>query len=121
MNNTDISESKQRQLANLKPFPKGVSGNPLGRPVGSVSPIGRVKQIFEEHPEEFESFIRGYLKDPSNRKHIVEMIDGGPRGSGIDVNIDNRSITFIGSADQNKEIDEFVISRYKELEKEGKV
>lgn len=37
------------------------------------------------------------------------------------VNIDNRSITFTGSEDQNKEIDEFVISRYKELEKEGKI
>jgi hypothetical protein len=42
-------------------------------------------------------------------------------GSKIDVNIDNRSITFIGSVEQNKEIDEFVISRYKELEREGKV
>jgi hypothetical protein len=78
---TDISESKQRQLANLKPFIKGVSGNPAGRPKGSLSVIGSIKQMFEEDPEQFQDFINKYLKDPRNRQHIVEMIDGRPKGS----------------------------------------
>lgn len=96
MNNTTaISESKQRSLANLKPFVKGVSGNPAGRPVGSVSPIGEIKKIFEESPEKLKEFINAYLRDPHNRQHIVEMIDGKPKGSSAEVNIgDNRKVIY---------------------------
>lgn len=95
--NTEISESKQRQLAGLKPFPKGVSGNPLGRPKGSLSVIGSIKQIFEENPDQFQDFINKYLKDPKNRQHIVEMIDGRPKGSdttvAVGVNVNNYQLT----------------------------
>ena len=45
-----------------------------------LSPIGEVIRIFEDEPERFKEFIDGYLKDPSNRRHIVEMIDGKPDG-----------------------------------------
>jgi len=96
-NNTAISESKQRQLAGLKPFPKGVSGNPAGRPKGSLSVIGSIKQIFESDPEQFQEFINKYLKDPRNRQHIVEMIDGKPQGSttniAVGVNVSNYQLT----------------------------
>jgi hypothetical protein len=60
-------------------FKKGESGNPAGRPKGSLSVIGRLKQMWEEDPEDFESFVKGYKADPLNRKHITEMIDGKPQ------------------------------------------
>lgn len=62
------------------PFVKGDPRiNYAGRPKGSISPITRVKQIFEEDPDKFSEFIDGYIKDPQNRKHVVEMLDGKPK------------------------------------------
>lgn len=98
-NNTELSESKQRQLAGLKPFQKGVSGNPAGRPKGSLSVIGSIKQMFENNPEQFQEFINKYLKDPRNRQHIVEMIDGKPRGSETNVAVQINQYT--GTPEQN--------------------
>ena len=60
-------------------FKKGQISNPRGKPKGCVSPISRVKQIFKNNPATFKKFILEYIKDPSNRKHIVEMIDGKPK------------------------------------------
>jgi uncharacterized protein YeaO (DUF488 family) len=55
------------------------TANPNGRPKGSISVITRLKQMFEENPEDFEEFVKAYKADPSNRKHITEMIDGKPK------------------------------------------
>ena len=60
-------------------FLPGVSGNPGGRPKGSVSPITRIRQIFAEQPDAFEAFVASYLANEQNQKHIVEMIDGKPK------------------------------------------
>jgi hypothetical protein len=60
-------------------LPNQESLNPNGRPKGSISPITRVKQIFEEDPTKFAEFIEKYIEDSQNRKHIVEMIDGKPK------------------------------------------
>jgi uncharacterized protein YeaO (DUF488 family) len=102
---TDKSVAEQ-----LKPyqFKKGQSGNPLGRPKGSLSVIGSIKQMFENDPEQFQEFINKYLKDPRNRQHIVEMIDGKPRGS--ETNVAVQVNTFTGSPEQNKELDEELIN-----------
>jgi len=59
-------------------FIKGWEGGP-GRPKGSISPIARLKQMFEEDPQKFEKFVKDYGDDPANRKHVVEMIDGKPK------------------------------------------
>jgi hypothetical protein len=82
---TDVDITTEKQLGGVtgKGFMPGQSGNPAGRPKGSISPITRVKQIFEDNPAEFEAFIKGYLEDPNNRKHIVEMIDGKPGGDTV--------------------------------------
>jgi hypothetical protein len=47
-------EEPQDQEKNRNPdgtFKPGVSGNPGGRPVGSVSIVGMIRKKFEEHPE----------------------------------------------------------------------
>lgn len=59
-------------------FVPGTAPGP-GRPEGSLSAIGKVKQIFHQNPDQFEDFIKEYIQDPHNRKHIVEMIDGKPQ------------------------------------------
>lgn len=82
--NSDLIENPIRdEHGRLK---KGVVLNPNGRPKGSLSVIGRLKQMFEENPEEFEEFVKSYKADPANRKHITEMIDGKPKQD-IDANI----------------------------------
>lgn len=77
---SDVDKTTEKQLggATGKGFMPGQSGNPAGRPKGSISPITRVKQIFQEKPEFFEEFITEYITDPANRKHVVEMLDGKP-------------------------------------------
>lgn len=78
--NTEISEIKEDKRKSLPQlFKPGQSGNPAGRPKGSLSVIGRLKQIWEEDPEDFERFVRDYRTDPNNRKHITEMLDGKPQ------------------------------------------
>src|SRR3990167_595693 len=60
-------------------FKKGVSGNLKGKQKGTISVISRLKEMFKEDPEDFENFVKEYKRDPMNRKHIVEMIDGKPK------------------------------------------
>lgn len=68
--------------------------NMNGRPKGSVSVITRLKQIFEENPDDFEDFIKRYKDNPSNEKHVVEMLDGKPRQNiGLDGGEDGKPIT----------------------------
>lgn len=60
-------------------FVPGESGNPAGKPKGIVSPITRLRQIWEDNPDDFEKFVNEYKNDPLSRKHIVEMLDGKPK------------------------------------------
>lgn len=81
MEDADITEENQQNTRpHLKKYmwPKGVSGNPAGRPKGSLSAITRIKQMFEENPDDFDEWLTEYLKNPMNQKHVVEMIDSKP-------------------------------------------
>ena len=77
----------ENSLKNLKPFPKGKSGNPLGKPKGAVSVKARLKKMFREEPEKFEEFVDRYLKNEKNERHLVEMLDGKPAQT-IDAKVD---------------------------------
>ena len=85
---TDSTAQEQDKHKHLRRYqwPKGVSGNPNGRPKGSVSPKDRIRQMFESNPEQFDDFLDEYIKDPQNKKHVVEMLDGKPNQS-TDVNL----------------------------------
>ena len=76
----DKTAEKQEKSPHLKQYrwPKGVSGNPKGRPKGKLSPIDRIRQMFESNPDEFDAYLQDYLNDSGNRKHVIEMLDGRP-------------------------------------------
>ena len=69
--------------------------NPDGRTEGSISVISRLKKEFREHPEKFDEFLKRYLKNPQNEKHITEMIDGKPSQS-IDHTSQGEKLEIIG-------------------------
>jgi hypothetical protein len=67
--------------ANRQPdgtFGPGNVANPNGRPVGSVSIMGKIRKIFEEHPERFDQYVEDVLGDKMMRREIVQQLDGKP-------------------------------------------
>lgn len=59
-------------------FKKGFTGNPAGRPVGSISVIDKLRQIYLADPDKFETFVKRYAENEANDRHQVEMLDGKP-------------------------------------------
>lgn len=59
---------------------KGTPPGP-GRPPGSISIMTKIKQKWEENPEEFEAYVIGILEDKNMHKEIVQQIDGKPKDS----------------------------------------
>lgn len=121
-------------MANPNPtykFKPGVVTNPNGAPKKELAMTTALKDILlEKNPvtkiERYKELLNKALQmamrgDGDMLKYLINRIEGMPKGSGVDIDIDNRSVTYIGSAEQNEEIDKFVVSRYKELEREGKV
>src|SRR3990167_10645451 len=77
-------------------FVPGVSGNPEGKPPGSISIVARLKKIFEEEPEMFEKYCRDILKDPNIKKSVIEQVDSKPRQPvDMEINIPNSLIELI--------------------------
>lgn len=83
MEDADETANEQDKRAHLKKYqwPKGVSGNPAGRPPGILSPKERIKEMFLANPEDFDDFLQKYLNDKANYKHVVELFDGKPHQS----------------------------------------
>ena len=63
----------------LGQWKKGVSGNPAGKPPGSLSIKARIRQIFMEEPETFEEVVRSYVKDRKMRDLLWRMLEGNPK------------------------------------------
>ena len=60
---------------------KGESGNPNGRPKGSVSLVGMLKKLLEENPGEGEAVVKQWIEDAKGGrfpqlKEMIERIDG---------------------------------------------
>lgn len=88
-NNTDLTDKKQK---NPYLFKKGQSGNPHGRPEGSVSIVEGIKRkLMEIEPENkktyLELFLNSYFrkaikdKDSQLMRDLVNRIDGMPKQS----------------------------------------
>lgn len=92
MENVDITTQKQRGGITGKGFEPGQSGNPKGRPPGSVSITAEIKKKLQEIPEGqqksyLELLINRILKqavvDGNEQmiKQIWSYVDGAPKTS----------------------------------------
>ena len=66
---------------NLKSWKPGQSGNPKGRPVGSVSLTAALKRELQEHPENIDSIVAKWIEgakegDSKARDTIIDRIEG---------------------------------------------
>lgn len=88
--NTDNTAEKQQKRIIGKPFEKGQSGNPAGRPLGSLSITAEIKKKLSEVPEGqqktyLEILVSKILKkaiqeeDFQTQKQIWNYIDGLPK------------------------------------------
>jgi len=101
MEETDKTDKEQKPWL----FKKGQSGNPNGRPKGSISIKDKIRKRLEENPEEFEALCDFYLKDKKMRELLWKMIDGLPKQSvelGLEETISEVKIEIV----KNKENEE---------------
>jgi len=50
--------------------------NPKGRPKGSISVNDEIRRMFKEDPELWGRWVKQYVGDPANWKHIHDHLDG---------------------------------------------
>ena len=57
-------------------FLPGISGNPAGKPKGSLSIKAAIKRRLEDNPEELKEVVEHFVK--KNRELMWQMIEGRP-------------------------------------------
>jgi hypothetical protein len=93
----ESTEGRKRRLANLKPFQKGVSGNPAGRPKSLTLSEAFRRQLSQPVPgdEQGRTFAeliavemcqRAMTGDVAAAKEIADRTEGKPRQS-VDVDM----------------------------------
>ena len=76
-NNVDKQQGNSKRVIG-RPFPKGVSGNPAGRPKGKTIKE-MVRAHLDDNPEELEDFVRHFIT--KNRELAWQMMEGRPKES----------------------------------------
>lgn len=70
-------------------FKPGVSGNPAGKPVGTLSIKARVRAALEKDPEAMEKFVKHFTH--KNRELAWQMLEGKPKQEN-EVTVDKEGI-----------------------------
>ena len=74
-------KNRDKRLDNLQPFQPGESGNPNGRPPGSISLRERIKRHLREKPEDADAVIDALFSEAKGGSHqhintLIENVDG---------------------------------------------
>ncbi len=81
------SQDNANQSENNATIERGENGHFLpgkapkspGRPPGSISIIGRIKEKFLEDPERFDEYVETIMKDKKLAANLMAHIDGAPK------------------------------------------
>lgn len=81
----------KKSLKNLKPWPKGVSGNPAGKTKGTVSYTTALRNLLRENPKLVEQGAKAMARGVSRgsvgmTSLVLERIDG-PVKKKVDLNV----------------------------------
>src|SRR3990167_7779793 len=87
--NTDKTEELQKKPRGKHLFKKGQSGNPKGRPKGSISIKDKVRQYLENNPKDVEKIVKHFVKE--NRELMWQMLEGKPKQQ-MEVDVDKDTL-----------------------------
>lgn len=104
MTNADNTATKQRVVG--RPFPKGVSGNPAGRPKRSFSIKDAIRQTLEANPDKLKEVVQYFIDE--NRELMWQMLEGSPR-SVTNLKVEETDKKF--TDDEMEAAKEFIVQR----------